>query len=369
MSLTSRCLARPHLDHQSRPKPPGSMARSLPAGVRRSAVVLLATTLLTTLLAGTDAHAAGRKVSAWLPYWDHARGVASFTANADQYSNLSPFWYKLSSNGAIVGYPGAGDSSVVSAAQSAGVPLIPAISNEFDPKRVNTMMANTKKRYAHENALVNLVTSKGYAGIDLDYESLWATDRSRFTTFVRELANKLHAKGKTLSVTVHPKTSEPGTWTGPQAQDYAAIGSYADIVRPMAYDFHWSTSTPGAIAPAWWVDQVAQFTASVIPPSKVQLGLGLYGYDWVGTQGTGVTYAEVQALVTQNAAVRQWSSTDQAPWFTYSKDGIQHTVWYEDAQSVQAKLGSVTRYGLAGAVFWRLGGEDSAVWGATLSSL
>jgi spore germination protein YaaH len=37
-------------------------------------------------------------------------------------------------------------------------------------------------------------------------------------------------------------------------------------------------------------------------------------------------------------------------------------VWYEDTRSVRAKLALVSEYGLGGAFFWRLGGEDSNIW-------
>jgi hypothetical protein len=130
----------------------------------------------------------------------------------------------------------------------------------------------------------------------------------------------------------------------------------------MAYDYHWATSAPGAIAPLAWVEQVVQFAASQITPSKLQLGIALYGYDWVGTQGTGLTYDQVAARLASSGATRQWSTADSAPWFRYSASGVSHDVWYEDAQSVAPKLALVDKYGLAGAVFWRLGGEDAAVW-------
>ena len=35
---------------------------------------------------------------------------------------------------------------------------------------------------------------------------------------------------------------------------------------------------------------------------------------------------------------------------------------FEDAQSVEAKLGLVQEYDLGGVFFWRLGGADERVW-------
>lgn len=311
--------------------------------------------------------AAARKVSAWLVPWDTARGYKAFTDNADLYSDLSPFWYEMRTDGTIATYEGGGDSSIVSGARSHGVAVLPTITNNFDPARVHTMLATPTSRAAHIKALVDLTVAKSFDGIDIDYESLQASDRTLFSTFVSELASSLHAQGKKLSVTVHPKTSEPGTWDGPQAQDYAAIGRVSDRVRIMAYDYHWATSAAGAVAPLSWVDQVAAFAASVIPPAKVQLGIPLYGYDWVGSTGTGVTFEEANSRRAAAGAARQWSSADSSPWFSYTSGGATHEVWYEDAQSVAAKLAVVDKYGLAGAAFWRLGGEDAGVWNSARS--
>ena len=115
---------------------------------------------------------------------------------------------------------------------------------------------------------MNLAAAGGYDGIDLDYENLRASDRAAFTSFVQHLAGALHAQGKLLTVNVYAKTSEPGTWDGPQAQDWWAIGQAADQVRIMTYEYSWSTSPPGPIAPVNWVNDVIGYATSQIPPGK-----------------------------------------------------------------------------------------------------
>ncbi|HEX2031487.1 MAG TPA: glycosyl hydrolase family 18 protein [Actinomycetota bacterium] len=334
---------------------------------RRLGAAVIATAVAAAVAVGAAPVAAGSassspRVSAWLPWWDQARGYDSFVANADLYDQLSPFWYEMKSTTQISPFPGAEDAAIISGVKEKGVALIPAVSNEFDGARVSKMLATASSRTSHVNTLVNLAIGKAYDGLDIDYENLPAADREKFSAFVTELAGALHAAGKVLTVAVHPKTSEPGSWNGPQAQDYAAIGAAADRVRVMAYDYHWSSSEAGAIAPVAWVEQVAAFAVTQIAAAKVQLGMPLYGYDWVGTSGEGVTHELAVSRMQTHGATRQWSSTDAAPWFSYQKDGATHTAWYEDGQSIAAKLPIVDTYGLAGAIFWRLGGEDPAVW-------
>ena len=81
-----------------------------------------------------------------------------------------------------------------------------------------------------------------------------------------------------------PRPSDTTTgWGG--ASDYAALGAHADLVTVMAYEYHGSWSGPGPIAPYAWVEQVAAFAVSQIPPEKVLLGLAAYGFDWNTTSG------------------------------------------------------------------------------------
>ena len=66
----------------------------------------------------------------------------------------------------------------------------------------------------------------------------------------------------------------------------------------------------------------------------------------------------------QYHATRQWSVQDGSPFFTYTDGaGAHHTVWYDDAESVQARLPLVGKYGLGGIAMWSFGNEDPAIWG------
>ncbi len=132
----------------------------------------------------------------------------------------------------------------------------------------------------------------------------------------------------------------------------------------MAYDYSWETSPAGPIAPLSWVDSVAAFAVTQIPAAKVELGMSLYGYDWVGGRGEGVTHDVVTSRLTSFGATRTWDSAAAEPTFSYTSGGSAHTVYYADAQSVTARLAVVDKHALAAAAFWRLGGEDPAVWTA-----
>lgn len=317
------------------------------------------------------------RVAAWMPTsWDGERARASWLANRYLIDEISPVWYQLGAggDGSLVRYSGACDAALVAEAHESGALILPLVNNAyggvFDAAPVSAVLHDPALRAAHVAALVDEVIACGYDGIDIDYESLDGMgDREVFSLFVEELAAALHAQGRLLAVTVHPKTAEPGEWAGPQAQDWARIGAAADRVRVMTYGYHWQGSGPGPIAPLFWMEDVARFARRQVEPRKVYLGLHLYALDWSAGGATARTWEGVQALAAVHEAERQW--VDHQGWqriaeprLTYAADGVEHEVWYADGTSVAVRLSMARRYGLGGVVFWRLGGEDPACWTA-----
>jgi len=325
------------------------------------------------------------RVAAWLPTsWDAARARASWEANHAYIHELSPVWYQLarSGDGSIHTYEGARDAALVDEAHAQATLVIPLVNNAyddagFDPAPVSAVIHDPTRRATHIAALVNETLAYNYDGIEIDYESLnGAADREAFSLFIEELAVALHVQGKLLAIAVHPKTGEPGTWAGPQAQDWARLGAAVDRFRIMTYDYHWSGSSPGPIAPLWWMEDVLDFAISIVPPNKVYVGLNLYGHDWGGSTSSSVTWETAQRLAAEHHATPQWQTSSgwrnavAEPWFTYTDAaGQRHEVWYADGASIKARLGLVNRYGLGGVALWRLGGEDPACWQAIAEAL
>ena len=331
------------------------------------------------LLAGSPARAiVAKRVSGNLVFWDQARGFESIVANADVFSEISPFWYRVLADGRVVPYTTAAGASyedpvVLAFLRSRGILVIPTVANiidgVWDGALASKVITDPHLREVNLTALVNLAVAGGYDGIDLDYENLRASDRAAFTSFIQQLAGALHAQGKLLSVNVYAKTSEPGTWDGPQAQDWRAIGQAADQVRIMTYEYSWSTSPPGPIAPVTWVNAVIGYATSQIPPAKILQGIPFYGYDWVGQRGTDLVWTQAMGLASQFAASPVWDSASQSPWFEYVSGSARHTVWFENGSSVGAKLGVTRAHDVGGIAVWRLGGEDPANWSAVRAQL
>ena len=167
---------------------------------------------------------------------------------------------------------------------------------------------------------------------------------------------------KLLYVTVHVKEDDAGYDERNKAQDYAAIGKAADMVCLMAYDWHWSTGPAGPIAPYDWVDRVLRYSVTQIPADKIMLGVGLFGYDWVGTTATNLTWRQVVALAGEHQADESWDVGGQSPHFSYTSTGSSMRSGTRTDAAPYAKFDLARRYRLGGVELWRLGGEDPAVW-------
>ena len=182
-----------------------------------------------------------------------------------------------------------------------------------------------------------------------------------------ELAARLHAIGKHLSVEVSAKYQH--TTTGRSGlYDYEALGAAADHVFVMNWGWHWSTSAPGAPDDMEMCRRVADYVASMPNKERFVLATHMYGMDWPAgggpaTQGGGAR-VRGRAGPDRAASGRRRCSTPcrTRGRFSYTDaGGVPHEVWYPDAATIARRVTLARDRGL-GIGFWRLGEEDQRVW-------
>ena len=318
-------------------------------------------------------------IVAAVPYWNINYGTASVLSNRETFSEVSPWMYGLNSSGRIVPQFAPAQAAAVDAQlarlRAARIPLVPTLANVVQGTWVyqpvlTSILHIPGVRAQHVAAIVALVERQHYAGIDIDYEDLAASDRTAFTAFITLLAGALHAKGKVLSVDLFAKPTNRGYDQRNVAQDYRAIGRVADQVRLMGYDYHWAGSGPGPVAPIGWIRAVLRYTKTQIPASKIILGVPLYGYDWVNGHGTPVSWLQAFRLSQQYGVQPHFDAASQSPWFDYvDQSGRRHVVWFENGPSTQAKFEAAESAGIGGVYVWMYGIEDTSIWTALRQSL
>jgi spore germination protein len=252
--------------------------------------------------------------------------------------------------------------------------------NDFDPELAKIGIVTQKEVMIQQ--LVDLANSKGYSGINIDFESIAFSDdlvesRTAFNTFIHDLAARLHEHGKKLIISVAAKESDDpnNDWSYPY--DLETLGKDADYLQLMTYDEHGSWGDPGPVSSVDWLEEVIRYTSSVVDPSKLLIGLPAYGYDWDlsdpgSDEGTYTTtsfsWVDVPTLIAKPGAQTHWDEASQSPSVTYTENGHDHAAWYETVESIQSKVKLIPKYKLAGLSVWALGMEDDHFWQAATAA-
>lgn len=319
-----------------------------------------------------ESSAVGLQVFGSIPYWDQERSFASFQKNVEAIDFISLFWYYLTADGQIAKYQYAKeDQRILDFAKARNVKVLALVSNlpegggsDWDWKRVDGVIADPEKRKQHIADILALLESKNFDGVDIDYEDLQDTQTDGFSLFMKELGSALHEEGKILKVALHRRENNGHTY----GQDWVAISQAADQLMLMTYDEHSESGEPGPVASIGWVRRTIEFALSLgVPKEKIFGGIPLYGYDWAmrkdGSFDTAkvLEYEDVVNIMEVFEAQPQFDEESASPYLKYSV-GKNHIVWFENEKSFAAKLELAQELGVAGIAFWRLGGEDPAVW-------
>ncbi len=275
---------------------------------------------------------------------------------------LAIFSYGFRADGSLVV---ADDAELISIANEYGVrPMLVLTSlgddGRFSSEAVSSMLTSPEVQQNLINNIVETAQLKGYASVNSDLEYIPPEDREEYNTFIRNLADALHAVGIELTVSLAPKTSDDQAGLLYEAIDYATLGAIADRVLLMTYEWGYTYSEPRAVAPINNVAAVVDYALTVIPREKIDLGIPNYGYDWQlpwveGTPARSLGNIAAQELAIERGAVIMYNESDQTPFFNYTaEDGTSHVVWFEDARSIMEKLRLARDRGLGGIGVWQI---------------
>jgi spore germination protein len=241
--------------------------------------------------------------------------------------------------------------------------MIRNFTNEgFSPELVGRVFENPIYRGNLVRSITNLVQQKGYDGVSIDFEFVPPPRRNDFNTFLSDLKRALG--NRILQVNVHAKTEDVPTNRIIGAYDYKAIGEIADIVGVMTIDYGYPTGPPNPVAPIWWVEQVVQYSIQLIPPSKLQISIAMYGYDWrlIDNFTTAMSNLNAQNLAISNKVSIQYDDYASAPWYRYWIRTEEHVVWFGDIRSVIEKYKLIDYYQLLGTTYWHIGLDFPQNW-------
>lgn len=275
---------------------------------------------------------------------------------------LSVFSYQVRDDGSVVPI---NDQRLINAALNNNVKPFMVITNigesgGFNSDLASTILYDENIKNTLIDNVIQILNEKNYAGLDVDFEYVYPSDREAYNNFLRTVADRIKPLGYILTTAVAPKISanQPGLLY--EAHDYPVHGEIADHVIIMTYEWGYTFGPPMAVAPINEVERVLKYAVSVIPSRKILMGMPNYGYDWTlpyrrGSRANAISNLQAVNLAINNGATIQYDEKAQAPFFYYTaENGARHVVWFDDARSLTARLKLVEKYNLGGVSYWTI---------------
>ncbi|CAB4707294.1 unannotated protein [freshwater metagenome] len=319
--------------------------------------------------------------------------------NKDLMKEVMPFWYTLKSPTLIrddytTGNPSWPIEGTLCLMRKSGLKIIPTITDGTEKLVLSGYLAKPETRSTIVKTIIDLVNKYSFDGIDLDFEGFafvdgnttWTKTAPNWVLFVKELSTALHAQQKLLSISAPYSFNPAEKQKGYYVYSWAEIASSIDRLRIMTYDY--SVAKAGPIGPISWTEKTMQYAISIMPASKVFIGLPGYGRDWItsvaGTCPTnappGLTagakaatfrmnYANAKAVIDLVSPTFDEKSSEATYSYQQSFNGltakgaatsctVSRTVWYQNDRSYLERMNLVAKYRLGGAALWTLGMED-----------
>lgn len=263
-------------------------------------------------------------------------------------------------------------------AHQAGVKMLVSLGGWGWDEQFASIVSRPESEDRYVEAVMKLVESADYDGIDLDWEYPdTAAEVVGFERLSRRFRKELDAlgkkKGRPMLLTM-AAAANPGTlkWLDPKF-----LVETLDWVNVMTYDFAgaWlplaghnsplftSSKTPGSTEASikYLLDE------RKVPADKLALGIPLYGRGfavkepYAPTRGAprvrvpGGDYRGIHKLLHEQKWTRQWDDETKVPWLL-SPDRTM-VIGYDDAESVGLKTAWAMKRGLRGVFFWQVHGD------------
>lgn len=333
---------------------------------RLISITLVAIVVLSTIVT------AGERLSLGYLYG----GSKSFTeiveATNGSINVVSPTYFDISTSGKLE--INNISETFINNMHEQNIKVTPFLSNHWGRKRAQAAIKNPATIIAQ---IVNAVEVYNLDGINVDLENLTPSDKDDLTNFVKLLREALPEE-KTVSIAVASNPQRlTKTWVA--AYDYAALAEHVDYLLLMAYDEHCYAGSEGPVASIGFVEESLEVILEQVSRDKVVLGIPLYGRFWkagAAVGGEAIIMAQVPNIVKKYKLVPKYDEVAQTPFVkltvpegtegpvvngTALEPGV-YTIYYENENSIKAKLKLVNEYDILGAGLWALDNEGADFW-------
>jgi peptidoglycan-N-acetylglucosamine deacetylase len=236
-------------------------------------------------------------------------------------------------------------------------------AGQFDAAAVRRFLSNPVARANAIRQLRTAVLQYGLAGTTLDMENFDPALQTQVLAFANELHVTMHGIGRLSTQAVAAGDDDAYVKRAAQVNDK---------LFPMLFDEHYASGDPGPVSSQRFFVTQAQRFAKLVPPSKLILMIGAYGYDWNDAEAVANHRAEAfdfqEAMHAARGSEHPQSTMDRGslnPFMQWtSADSTDHVLWYLDATTAYNQMRVGHALGVAGHALWHLGGEDPSLWNA-----
>ncbi|MGO4181462.1 S-layer homology domain-containing protein [Paenibacillus sp. TAF43_2] len=301
--------------------------------------------------------------------------VSAFFAAGGPYKKLDRFaaadevifdWAKLD-------YQGAGKASVLlsppsdwkqtlTAAETSGSTKTLMIFGNTTLQKLGDFIIDAEARKAFVSSVAEAAANPlyGFERVAIDFEGMVPAEyKQPFVELLRAIKAELSSE-ISLTVVVPPSYYYAG-------YDYKQIGELADEVILMAYEFtHEESGLPSA--PLTLVGDSVRNILSYIPADKLKLGISKQANQWTTKADGTVEFFRSPSIaaVESRLTAADTKSVMQLPYFlnqiTFKDDRGSHLLWYENTQSIEAKIRLAKAFGLRGVAVWQINQLTDADW-------
>ena len=175
-----------------------------------------------------------REVFGYHPYW---MGTAWTSYNFNLISTLAYFSAEVTSTGGLSNLHGWPVASLINEAHEHGTKVV-LCATLFNSSDIITLLSSAQYRQNLIDNLLSQVQAGNADGVNIDFESFPASQRSNMVTFITDLTEAFHTAIPGSQVTL---AMPPVDWSN--AWDYNALASISDGLFIMGYNYHYSGSS------------------------------------------------------------------------------------------------------------------------------
>jgi spore germination protein YaaH len=351
-------------------------------------------------LGSTPAPLAEREVFGFLPYWELPRASS---IDFDVLTTLAWFGVEAGRDGGLVrvgsdGEPTPGWSgwrsdefqAVREQARAADVRVVLTVErfswSTAGRRTTKRLLRDPEARRTLAGEIAEALAEADADGVNLDFEPLPSSVRGEFVRLVRQIRRALDGIDPSLQLTFD---LTPDVESFPLRR-LVAEGA-ADAAVLMGYEYRTSGSkVAGSVAPlrvkeGLDVRESVRLALEKAPAGKVILAMPWYGRAWStrtddadsrtrqGERFLDPSTAFYRVSIPRAAeAGRDWDARQGSAWSAYRSRACEtcplswRQLWYDDVDSLLAKIGLSRRQGLRGVGIWALGyeGDRRELWSA-----